>query len=254
MALFTDGPVSGLEDLIAQDSQLLDVATVEGIDVTRKLASAQEEIGLDLLTLLNSLRFPDQLCWLGPQTSLGNVVVTTGLKQWCTYRALEMVYGDAYGSQLNDRYEAKRNQFHEAAQRAREKLMQIGIGVTSYPVPQALTPQVIAIPGSLPDGIYYVTMAWVNSAGEEGASAVPAVIVLAASTLQVQPAAPPTTAVGWNLYAGHAPDGTVRQNSSPIPPGQTWVQAGALAQAGRPPGSGQEPTYLKPLPRVLQRG
>lgn len=254
MALFNDGPISGLEDLTAQDSQVLDVASVEGIDVTRKMASAQEEIGLELVTLLNSLRFADQPFWLGPQTSLGNVVVTTGLELWHIYRALEMVYRDAYGSQLNDRYGARRDQFHEAAQQAREKLIQIGIGITSHPVPQATTPQVTAVPGSLPDGIYYVTMTWVNSAGEEGASAVPAVIALAASTLQVQPAAPPVIAVGWNVYAGHAPEGMILQNSSPIPAGQMWLQSNALTQAGQLPGSGQEPTYLKPLPRVLQRG
>lgn len=254
MALFTDGPVSNLEDLIAQDSQLLGVATVEGIDVTRKMALAQEEVGLELITLLNRLRFVDQPFWLAPQPTLHDVVVTRALKLWHIYRALEMVYSDAYSSQLNDRYAAKRDQFHEAAQGACEKLTQIGIGVASQPVAQATTPQVIAMPGSLPDGIYYVTMAWLNSVGEEGASAVPAVITLAASALQVQPMAPPLTAMSWNVYAGHAPEGMVLQNSSPIPVGETWLQASSMAQAGQRPGSGQEPNYLKPIPRVLQRG
>jgi hypothetical protein len=254
MALFIDGSISGLEDLIAQDSQLLDVATVEGIDVTRKMALAQEEIGLDLVTLLNSLRFVDQAFWLAPEPRLKEVVVTTALKLWHTYRSLEMVYGDAYSSQLNDRYAAKRDQFHEAAQRAREKLIQIGIGMASHPVPQAATPQVIAIPGSLPNGIYYVTMAWLNAASEEGASAVPAVITLSASTLQVQPAMSPSTATGWNVYVGPAPEDMVLQNTSPIPAGEIWLQTSALAQAGQRPGSGQEPNYFKPIPRVLQRG
>ena len=36
MALFTDGPISCIEDLTAQDSQLLNVASVEGIDMTQK--------------------------------------------------------------------------------------------------------------------------------------------------------------------------------------------------------------------------
>ena len=52
MALFTDGPVSSIEDLKGQDTQLLDVASVEGIDVTRKLALAQEEIAVELAALL----------------------------------------------------------------------------------------------------------------------------------------------------------------------------------------------------------
>ena len=44
MALFTDGPVSSIDDLAAQDTQLLDVANAEGIDVTRKLGLAQDEL------------------------------------------------------------------------------------------------------------------------------------------------------------------------------------------------------------------
>jgi len=254
MALFTDGPISSLEDLTAQDSQLFDVATVEGIDVTRKMTLAQEEIGQELVTFINRLHFVDQPFWIAPQPSLRAVVVTAALKLWHISRTLEMIYSDAYSSQLNDRYGAKRDQFHAAAQLACEKLIQIGIGVTSQPIPKAATPQVIAIPGSLPDGIYYVTMAWVNSAGEEGASAVPEVTALAASAFQVLPATPPPTAVSWNIYCGHAPEGMVLQNLSPIPIGEIWLQTGALAQAGRRPGSGQEPNYLKPIPRVLQRG
>ena len=44
MALFTDGPISSIEDLRGTTPQLLDVASAEGIDVTRKLALAQDEI------------------------------------------------------------------------------------------------------------------------------------------------------------------------------------------------------------------
>jgi len=254
MALFTDGSVSGLDDLIAQDAQLFDVASVEGIDVTRKMALAQDELGLQLVTMLGRLTFVDQPMWLAPQASLSRVVVTPGLKLWHTYRALEMVYSDAYNSQLNDRYGAKRDQFHHMAQWASDKLAEIGVGIVTKPVPQAATPQLTAIAGNLPDGTYYVTMAWVNSAGEEGAGAVPAVITLAASALQVQPEAPPQNAAAWNLYAGDAGATMVVQNISPIAAGQIWQQTAPFVQAGRKPGSGQPPTYLKPTPRVIQRG
>ena len=77
-----------------------------------------------------------------------------------------MVYGDAYNSQLNDRYGAKRDQFHELARWAYEKLLQIGLGMVALPVARATTPAVTAAAGeALPDGTYYVTMAWVNRAG-----------------------------------------------------------------------------------------
>ena len=52
MPLFTDGPISSIEDLTAQDSQLLNVASVEGIDTQRKIEIAQEEIAMELLSAL----------------------------------------------------------------------------------------------------------------------------------------------------------------------------------------------------------
>ena len=259
MALFTDGPASSMEDLTAQDSQLLDVASVEGIDVTQKQFLAQEELALELNALLTRLSYVDQLFWLAPQPNLGSVVVTPALKLWHTFRSLEMVYADAYNNQLNDRYAGKRDQFHSRAQWAYETLVAAGIGVASVPVPRAAMPAVTAAaapePGTpLPDETYYATVAWVNAAGENGASAVPATIATTGSSLLVQAAgATPKTAVGWNVYVGAGPDSMAQQNGSPIAIGQTWLQPAPLA-AGRPPGPGQRPNYLKPVPRVIQRG
>ncbi len=112
MALFTDGPASTIEDLAAQDSQILDVASVEGIDLTRKLALAQEAAAMDLEAALGgrgstSWQFGLRLAL--PRPTLENIVVTPALRLWHTYRTLEMVYGDAYYSQLNDRYAKKRD-------------------------------------------------------------------------------------------------------------------------------------------------
>ena len=254
MALFTDGPVSGIADLAAQDSQLLDVASTEGIDVSRKLALAQDDVGLELTILLGRLSFVDQPFWMAPAPDLGCVVVTAALQRWHTYLALEMVYRDAYNNQLNDRYAGKRDQFHQMAERAREKLIQTGVGLALRPVPRANTPQVGAIPGSLADGTYYVTMAWVNTDGEEGTSAQPAAITLTGSTLQVQAGAPPDGATSWNVYIGAAAESMVLQNQTPIGAGELWQQAATLVTAGRAPGTGQKPTYVKAIPRVIQRG
>lgn len=254
MALFTDGLISDLDDLTAQDSQLLEMASNEGIDVSRKLALAQDELAAELIVLLNKLSSANQVLWAAAKPNLGNIVVTPPLKLWHTYRTLEMVYRDAYNSQLNDRYGGKRDQFHQMAQWASEKLIQIGIGVASNPVPRAATPQVSAAPGTLPDGTYYISAAWVNAGGEEGASSLPAVTTLAGSTVQVQAAAPPDGATGWNVYIGDAPETMVLQNGSTIHAGQIWQQTAALATAGQAPGRGQGPTYLKPVPRMIQRG
>jgi hypothetical protein len=248
-----------MEDLTAQDSQLLDVASVEGIDLTQKQALAQEELALELNALLTRLSSAEHLLRLTPHSNLGSVVVTPSLKLWHTFRSLEMVYSDAYNSQLNDRYAGKRDQFHTSAKWAYEMLVAAGIGVASVPVPRAAIPTVTAAaappPGiPLPDGTYYVTVAWVNAGGEDGASAVPATIATTGSTLLVEPAgAPPKTAAGWNVYVGTGPDSMALQNGSPIAIGQTWLQPAAVA-AGRPPGPGQRPSYLKPVPRAIQRG
>ena len=259
MALFTDGPPSSIEDLTAQDSQLLDVASVEGIDVTRKLALAQDELALELDALLTRSSYVDQLSWLAPQPDLGSVVVTPALRLWHTFRSLEMVYSDAYNCQLNDRYAGKRDQFHSRAKWAYDTLVEAGIGVASVPVPRAAMPVLTAAPAPapgipLPNETYYATMAWVNSAGEDGACALPETIAISGSSLLVQTGGvPPGTAAGWNVYVGAGPDSMALQNRVPIAIGQTWLQPAPLA-AGRPPGPGQRPNYLKPVPRSIQRG
>lgn len=254
MALFTDGPISSIEDLTGQDSQLLNVASVEGIDVTQKIALAQEEIGLELGMLLASSTYTEPASWPVPAANLSRLVVTSALKLWHTHHTLEMVYGDAYNNQLNDRYAGKRDQFHRTARQAYETLRATGVGMASQPVPQASTPNLALAQGTLPDGTYYVTMGWINSAGEEGAAALPATITTASCTLLVQPGTPPQGTTGWNVYAGAAPDAMTRQNGAPIAIGQMWMQAGGLVLTGPAPGCGQAPNYLQPIPRIIQRG
>lgn len=254
MPLFTDGPISSIEDLTAQDSQLLNVASVEGIDTTRKIAIAQEQVAMELLCALNRFGYSENLFWIAPQPKLDMVVVTPSLKMWHTARSLELFYADAYNSQLNDRYAGKRDQFHELANWAYGKLIEIGVGVVGVPVPQATAPTLTAFPGALSDGLYYVTMTWVNRGGEEGAPAVLSTIATTSSTFLVEPMNAPTNGSGWNIYAGTAPDSMFRQNSSLLEAGQTWEQPETMVQIGNLPGKGQKPNYLQTLPRLIQRG
>jgi hypothetical protein len=255
MPLFTDGPPSCIEDLSAQDSQLLNIANVEGIDVTQKLRLAHEEIGIHLFSLLSPAQGVDQAFWLEPKAKLGMVVATPALKLWHTYRALEMFYADAYNSQMNDRYAGRRDQFQRLAQWAHEKLVQIGLGMVTAPVPQAAPPTVTGTTGGpLADGTYYATMAWVNRAGEEGAAAHPVDITTAGNTILVTPSEAPAEAASWNVFVGSDPGALVQQNGSPIDPGETWVQFAPPAVAGRKPGQGQAPNYRHAIPRMLQRG
>jgi len=255
MALFTDGTISTLEDLTAQDAAVLDISSVEGIDVTRKMALARDELGMELASLLaRTIAYGlAQLPACGP--SLGAVTVTPPLQAWHTFRTLELVYRDAFNNQLNDRYKGKRDQYHELAKWAAEKLMQTGIGIVSNPVAQAATPELEASAGVLAEGTYYVATAWANASGGEGAGAAPATIQLSdGSGFTVRPGSAPVNAAGWNVFVGTSPDGMVQQNTTLLDTGEGWVQSTAPLTEGRRPGTGQAPSYLKPTPRILQRG
>jgi hypothetical protein len=254
MALFTDGPISSIEDLTAQDSQLLSVASVEGIDVTQKTVLAQEQVAMELIGALKRFGWADSLLWQSPRPQLDMVAVTQPLKLWHSALTLNLVYADAYNSQLNDRYAGRRDQFQELARWAYSKLIEIGLGIVGRPLPKPPVPTVTPFPGTLSDNLYYVAMAWVNQGGQEGTPSTATTIATTSSTFLVEPAPAPAAAAGWNVYIGLAPDTMYLQNSSLLPAGQTWQQPVSLVQTGKLPGKGQMPDYLQPLPRILQRG
>ncbi|MCU1235360.1 MAG: hypothetical protein JWP63_3327 [Candidatus Solibacter sp.] len=245
MALFTDGEVSSIEDLRGHDTQLLEVANVEGIDVTRKLQLAQEEIAAEVTTLLGRLNYP-------PAAS--RVVVTPTLKLWHTYLTLEMVYRDAYRSQLNDRYAGKRDEFHGMVKWAYDKVIQTGLGMSYDPVARAASPHVLPVSGGLPDGSYFVAATWTNAAGSEGAVSTPVTIEIAGSSFAVTPGAAPPNAKGWNVYAGTGPEALTLQNDTPLGLDRAWPQPNTIANGGHSAGSGQSPDYLLPVPRTILRG
>jgi hypothetical protein len=257
MALFTDGVPSSMEDLTGQDSQLLDVASTEGIDVGRKLSLAQDELAVELNALLSRARSADGaggMFWVGGALDATNVVVTPALKLWHTFRTLELTYRDAYYAQLNDRYAGKRDAFRDMARWARENLRELGIGIVWSPVPQAAMPDVSTASGTLAAGTYWVSMAWVNSAGEEGASATPAIATITGTTLSAKPGRAPVSATGWNVYVGDSPETMTRQNATPLGTATSWTQPGTLLATGNAAGQGQAANYLFAAPRLLQRG
>src|ERR1019366_6022644 len=250
MALFTDCAVTSIEDLRGHDTQLLNVATVEGIDVTQKLALAHEELSIEVRGMLGRLEQAGQLS--APPT-VEQVVMTPPLKLWHVFRTLEMVYGDAYNSQLNDRYGGKRDEYHERVKWAYNQAILSGLGIATDPVKQAATPVVRASAGGLTDGAYYVAIAWTNTASEEGASSVPAMIQVSGSSFAVETGAPPKV-TGWNVYSGTSLATMTIQNVQILAPGQPWVQPDTLSTTGRLAGSGQGPSYWVPVPRTIQRG
>jgi hypothetical protein len=253
MALFTDS-ISTIQDLLNQDSSILNTAQTENIDLNVKLSLAQAQLAIELTTLLQRSNTYDWQFWLQPNPQLNNIVVTPPLQLWHVYQTLALVYQDAYYNQLNDRYQGKRNQFQQLAKWASDKLIQTGLGIAGDPIPQAATPQLTAIPGGQEAMTYYVSVSWLNAEGQEGqASASSSLQAIAGTVLAVQPVNQPTNAVSWNVYVGGSPDSLALQNAPPLPLDQIWVQASPIS-AGNPPGNGQAPDYLQALPRVIQRG
>ena len=145
MALFTDGALASIEDLRGHDTQLLNVATVEGIDVTRKLALAQEELGVELAGLLEQAMLSGQLA---APPAIEQVVVTPPLKLWHIFRTLEMVLPGRI-QQSTERPVCGEAGSSTARWRSgrTSRLMQSGLGIAADPVPQAATPDAAGVGG-----------------------------------------------------------------------------------------------------------
>jgi hypothetical protein len=262
MALFTDAPISTLDQLAAQDSAALDVASTEGIDATAKISLAQDELGIEITAV--SARSPFSpatvsVWWPGmvltTTVQLSSIVVTPPLRLWHTFHTLELIYRDAYNNQLNDRYLGKWRAYTDLAKWASSMLMQTGFGVVSDPVTIAQSPQLDVISGVFQATTYFVQTAWLNARGEEGmASAVASAAALDQNSVQVTANNPPANAVAWNAYAGTSIDSITLQNPVPITVGQPWFLPASGLVSGKSSGTGQAPNYYRVLPRYLQRG
>jgi len=254
MALFVDGPASTIDDLTAQDSGLLEVAQICEINTTTKIALAHDELEIDLQLWLDRPR-PTMELVFGPPLRLGQVVVTRPLKRWETITALAMFYRDAYFSQLVDRYQARWDEYSKLKRDAYEQFLASGLGIVGSPVPKASMPQLGVIAGPQQGGTFYASVAWVNSAGQEGAPSTAVSIAVANNNLMTVTAVnPPANATGFNVYAGSSVTGLVAQNNVPLPQGSGFTYTPGFTTEGRSPGHGQAPDYVRPLARTLLRG
>lgn len=246
MALFTDGSISTLEDLRGYESAILEVASTERIDLTRKLLLAQEELETELTSLLQQQY---------ERRDLGSVAVTRPLRQWHVFHTLTLAYRDAYNSHFNDRYLGKWKEYDRLSRWAARKLLETGLGIVQNPIPKAETPVVSAGTGMLAAATYWVRVAWTGATGEEGCPSEPVDLALPqGSGLAVQTAVAPPAARGWNVYAGLAADDTRRQNAEPLELGANWSSPESGIEDGETAGSGQPATYFLTQRRVLQRG
>lgn len=263
MSLFVDGNISTIEDLRAYDSSVLTVAGVEQVDLNAKLNLAQRELQVEIQQMFAigppSVNVPISLAAILPMTpasiDLKALVVTEPLRQWHCLRTLSMVYRDAYYSQLNDRYQGKWQEFVRLDSRTSAMLFNTGLGLVNDPISQAQAPGITVGPGPNEPATYYVRVAWVNGALQEGqASVTQAVIADQFHTLTVQGVNPPSTASSWNVYAGASDSTLARQSSDALLTGAAWTLPASGLVAGPGPGEGQAPDYFYKPGQLIQRG
>lgn len=256
MALFTDGPPSSIQDLIDQDSGLLEVCRIEQINASTKLALAQEELGLELAAIFERQRSNWTPLYSSSPLDLQHVAVTPSLRLWHTWLSLSLVYRDAYFNQLNDRYQAKWDNYQKLATLGRLRLQELGIGIVLDPLPKPDGPAITTLPATESGGTFYFSVTIVNSAGEESVSSDPeSTFVPDGSVAGLQVIAAPANALGWNAYAGTSPDAMYLQNESPLRFDEDWTYFPSTAvTTGDTTGNGQTPNLIRPLQRRLQRG
>ncbi|MEJ7606973.1 MAG: hypothetical protein WKF37_12085 [Bryobacteraceae bacterium] len=224
MALFTDGLIAALDDLKAYESSVLDTASTEGINVEAKLGLAQREISFEIGAFL--MRHGVHL---SADQKLDKVVVTEPLLHWHCLHTLELIYRDAYNSQLNDRHQGKWREYTHLSRRTMDLVLNVGIGINSDPLPKSKAPTVTStLGGSLVPATLYFATAWAARSGATGRSSDPSTITLLTGELAqvLSDTNSPLNATGWFLYAGESAAEMKRQNETPLPMGSTWVDSG----------------------------
>ena len=253
MALFTDGQINNLRDLQRYESGLLDVASAEQIDITAKMALAQDMIASDLLLFLLKRSWqwePNRRV-----TDVSDVAITDPLRRWHGLKSIALAYEDAYNNQLNDRYQGKWRQYQQRAVEAARILYQVGVGLVWDPMAKAESPLLVATAGSYAATTYYVRIAWINRAGQEGTpSDVVALPTVDGTQLVVSPVRRPANATGWNVYAGITPDGASLQNDAALAADADWIVPPTGLRNGTRSGQGQKPDRYVVQHRGILRG
>jgi hypothetical protein len=263
MALFTDGEINTLQDLQRYESSLLNVASVEQIDLNAKMSLAADEIADELLSyLLKQTPREFSGAWFTCQTvsarrlrGVSDVVVTDSLKRWHALKSIALTYQDAYDNQLNDRYQGKWLQYKQRAEITAARTYQLGIALVWDPIPKASPPLLLSTTGSQFGDTFYVCVTWLNQAGQQGApSDVVALQTVDGTQLVVSPVNAPPNATGWNVYVGLTPDGVTLQNSSPNALQTDWLLPNTGVIGANPIPTGQNPERYVVEDRILQRG
>jgi hypothetical protein len=256
MALFIDAPPMDVAAIASHDSGLLETCKILGIDLSSKFALAHSEIALELTLMLNSLHVHAVPIGTNCILSLDHVALTAPLAAWQVRHTLALVYGDAYYSQLNDRYAAKWKEYQTLTRIAKDTFREIGIGIVSDPLERPAAPAIEELPTTTSDKPYYVSATVLNQSGEDSSPSTPVTAPsFSEKPITVKPGTTPPNAKFWNVYIGVDPGRLWRQNDTPLELGSGWpLWYPTIRTGGVPPSNGQEASFHKRLPRTLQRG
>lgn len=251
MALFTDGTISGMEDLRVYETGILDVAHAEAIELQPKLELAQREIAVEVTSFLLA-----RGVFLGATHELTNVVVTEPVRQLHALHTLELIYRDAYNSQLNDRYRGKWEAYTRLSKHAMEIYFDLGVGLVANPIAKAEVPACSpTVGGSLPVRTYYARVAWEGASGQIGEMSNPFVLELGAGDLMtVMTGTMPSNARGWLVFAGTSESDVRRQSEASLAAGAVWVEPETGLRRDLPAVMEQVPDSYVSRRRQMRRG
>jgi hypothetical protein len=240
MALLADGELNQVADLRNYDSSVLEVAAVEGIDLTAKLELAREALLSEARTALGR--------GAAQPYQTGQVAATPDLTRMHAYTTLEFVYRDAYFSQLNDRYGGRWREYRREALNAWERVRANGLGIVVRPISRSSVPTLTLTAGGFEPATYYVQTTWTRQDGAESEpSEVVTITGAAGHGLSVAPAPAPADVDGWNIFIGYSTTALQKQNSTRLTPGQAWTLPSSVLQPGLAAGRGQTPDiYFQP--------
>jgi hypothetical protein len=252
-----------MQDLRNYENNILDLASSENIDLTGKMALAQDEISMQVFHfLLQQAARASQGLHEVPgvesyrrRTGVSDLTVTPELKRWLALKTLELAYADAYGNQLNDRYATKLKHYESLVQDAKLTYLEAGVGIVIDPVARASPPNLEFISGVGTATTFYVQASWINQKGQESLpSELSSFSTSNGTQLVVTAMAAPKNVIRWNIYAGYTPDEPTLQNDAPVPIGTSWVAPPSGLRSGHKPGDGQTADRFIVNDRVLLRG
>lgn len=256
--LFTDGNPTRAEDLRIFESNIYEVANIEGIDLDAKLKIAAEEIGDQIMAYLLQPGSGDPQAGSRRALGLSTLVVTPAMRRWHSLHTLALTFRDAFHNQVNGRYKETWAQYVSAAAEAKLTLFKIGLGFVANPLPRPSRPLAVSGAGNWLAGQYSVAVAWVDGAGKVSAPSEIATldITVSGGPVVTMTGPVPGNAVGWNVYMAEAggADDLMQQNAAPVPAGESWAPLSSVLLPGELPVSGQFADIYITASRMTPRG